>query len=45
LITGAPRPKAGSPWKLFPTEDGGDYYYFNEITGDSVWELDVTEVD
>jgi len=45
MIAGAPRPKAGSPWKLFPTEDGCDYYYFNEVTGDSMWELDSTEVE
>lgn len=35
----APKPRPGSPWKLYATDDGDDYYYFNEETGESVWEL------
>jgi hypothetical protein len=42
-LAAAPRPKPSSKWKLFATEDGEDYYYFNEDTGDSLWELPAGE--
>jgi hypothetical protein len=44
-VASAPRPKASSPWKLFPTDDGEDFYYFNEASGESIWELPASEVE
>ena len=44
VLVGAPKPKPTSVWKLYHTDDGEDYYYFNDQTGDSIWELPESEI-
>lgn len=44
VVLNAPKPKPTSVWKLYPTDDGEDYYYFNEQTGESIWELPESDV-
>lgn len=44
VVQAAPKPKPTSVWKLYPTDDGEDYYYFNDQTGESIWELPESEI-
>jgi len=44
VLQNAPKPKQGSIWQLFATEDGEDYYYFNSQTNESIWELPASDL-